>query len=83
MEPAKYYSARSKRLEEQGEIAVRVRVDATSCATDFAIVMSSGYPELDEAAIKVAEASRYQVAVVDGVPTPGEVMFAVQFIFRN
>jgi TonB family protein len=82
-DPADYYPAASKRRDEQGSIIVRVHVNPASCATGFAVVASSGFPELDQAAIRVAEASRYAPATEDGAPVESELTFKVRFLLTN
>jgi len=58
---------------------VRAHIAPTSCATEFAIVASSGYPELDQAALRVAEASTYSAATENGQPVEGYLTFKVKF----
>jgi TonB family protein len=58
---------------------VRARIADSNCATAFAVLVSSGYPELDAAALKVAEASRYLAAVEAGKPVASELTFKVRF----
>ena len=82
-DPTDYYPPGSKRREEQGSIIVRVHVNPASCATGFAMVASSGYPELDQAAIRVAEASRYAPATENGQPVESELTFKVKFVLTN
>jgi len=80
--PEDYYPAASKRRDEQGAIVVRARIAPTSCATDFAVVVSSGYPELDQAAIRIAEASTYSAATENGQGVEGYLTFKVKFTMR-
>jgi len=82
-DPVSYYPPASRRREEQGAIIVRVRVNPASCATGFAVVASSGFPELDEAAIRVAEASRYVPATENGQAMESELTFKVRFTIKN
>jgi len=77
--PDDYYPPASKRREEQGEIVIRAHIAPTSCATEFAVVASSGYPELDQAALRVAEASTYSAATENGQPVEGYLTFKVKF----
>jgi len=77
--PDAYYPAGSKRREEQGEIVVRTHVTAAGCASEFAVVVSSGYPDLDQGAIQLAEASRYAAAKDGENPIDGYVTFKVRF----
>jgi TonB family protein len=78
-DPDALYPADAKTRGEHGVIIVRARIDAKSCATANAVVVSSGYPLLDAAAIAVAEASRYQAAVAKGKPVASELTFKVRF----
>jgi TonB family protein len=64
-------------------VVVRARVAATGCATGFAVMVASGYPELDAATIKVAEASRYAAAMdAAGQPIDDAVTFKVRFTLK-
>jgi TonB family protein len=77
--PDDYYPAGAKRREEQGEIVVRTHVTAAGCASEFAVVVSSGYPDLDQGAIQLAEASRYAAGKDGENPADGYVTFKVRF----
>ena len=77
--PEDYYPAASKRLGEQGAIILRAHIAPTSCATEFALVVSSGYPALDKAALKVAEDSTYAAATENGQGIEGYLTFKVKF----
>ncbi len=78
-DPDALYPADAKARGEHGPIVVRARIAANSCATGFALMVSSGYPALDAAAIAVAEASRYQAAFEGGKPVASELTFKVRF----
>jgi TonB family protein len=80
--PDSWYPADAKRRGESGAIILRARVAASSCGTAFGVIVSSGFPELDAAAIKVAEASRYAASVENGKPVDGELTFKVRFEIR-
>ena len=77
--PDDYYPAGAKQRDEEGEIVVRTHVNAAGCASEFALVVSSGYPDLDHGAIQVAEASRYAAAKDGETPVDGYVTFKVRF----
>ena len=79
--PEDYYPAAAKQRDEQGEIVVRTHVNAAGCASEFALVVSSGYPDLDHGAIQVAEASRYAAGKDGETPVDGYVTFKVRFEF--
>lgn len=80
--PVDYYPAESKRLKEEGAITVIARVMPSNCASEFAIVESSGFPKLDAAALEVAEASRYAAATENGVPVESQLIFKVKFVLH-
>jgi TonB family protein len=80
--PDDYYPPASKRRGEQGDIVVRARIESSNCATAFAIVVRSGYPELDAAALDVAEASRYLAATENGNAVDSELTFKVRFTIK-
>ncbi len=64
-----YYPAASIRLEEQGNVTIKTCVAPTGKLADTpSVVTSSGSPRLDEAAIKLAKAGRFQAGSVDGAP---------------
>ena len=79
--PEDYYPAAAKQRDEQGEIVVRTHVNAAGCASEFALVVSSGYPDLDHGAMQLAEASRYAAAKDGETPMDGYVTFKVRFEF--
>jgi TonB family protein len=80
--PQDYYPPASRRRDEQGAIMVRAHIAPTNCGIEFAVVVSSGFPELDEAALRVAEASTYVAATENEVPMEGYVTFRVRFTIK-
>jgi TonB family protein len=69
--PDYYYPQRSIRRGEQGSATVRVCVDSAGKLLRKPVVtVSSGFPELDHAAIRVAKDSRYAPGVRDGIALP-------------
>jgi protein TonB len=81
--PDVFYPPSSKRRREAGTIVVRAQVNAAGCAEAFAIVVSSGYPDLDAAAFKLAESGRFAAATEDGQPAAGEATYKVRFEIRD
>jgi TonB family protein len=81
--PDDFFPAESVRQGEMGKVVLRARIAASNCATEFAVLVHSGYPDLDAAAIKVAENSLFTAAVVNGEPRPGEMSFAVNFVYNR
>ncbi|MCS6948466.1 MAG: energy transducer TonB [Steroidobacteraceae bacterium] len=77
-----YYPAASKRNEEQGTATVGVCVDGRGKLTrEPEIRNSSGFPRLDEGAIRLAKAGRYIGGTIDGQPDP-ESCFAFKVKFE-
>ena len=83
--PIDYYPPDAKRREEQGAPIVLACVSADGkLVGEPEIVQSSGFPELDAAAIKVAKASRYAAATENGVALPKSCLkFKVKFVIRE
>ena len=63
-----YYPPSSKRLGEAGTSVLNVCLDEKAKVTDVNVRESSGFPRLDEAAVKVARAYRYTAGTEDGKP---------------
>jgi protein TonB len=76
-----YYPAASKRAEEQGSVVVRACVDASGRLTgEPTVVTSSGYSRLDQGAVRLAKAGRYQAGTSDGqAQSESCVSFRVKF----
>jgi len=76
-----YYPAASKRAEEQGTVTVKVCVDAKGkLIGNPSVVTSSGFDRLDEGAVKLARAGRYQPGTSGGQPQDEScVSFRVKF----
>ncbi|MFM8517403.1 MAG: energy transducer TonB [Nevskiaceae bacterium] len=76
-----YYPAASKRAEEQGSTTVKVCVDSKGkIIGNPSVVTSSGFERLDEGAVKLARAGRYQPGTTGGQPQAEScVSFRVKF----
>ncbi|MGA9794281.1 MAG: energy transducer TonB [Rhizomicrobium sp.] len=69
---ARYYPAMAVRLGHQGETLVKVEVSAQGTVTNVTLAKSSGYDELDEAAIRcVTNGWHYNPATQNGQPVAG------------
>ncbi len=80
-----YYPPGAKRREEEGSPVVRACVGPNGRLLREPVVTdTSGFPELDGAAVKVAKASRY-TAGSDGGSASAEscVSFRVKFVLKN
>ena len=75
------YPPTSRRLGEEGSVVLQVLVDAEGKVSDGKIQTSSGFPRLDEAALKHAlRAWRFKPGTEDGKPV--SVWHSVKVTFR-
>lgn len=83
--PVEFYPPASKRRAEQGTPIVKACVGASGeLLRDPEVAVSSGFPELDAAAIKVAKASRYKGGTDEGAPLPEScIKFKVKFVINK
>lgn len=66
-----YYPPSSVRNEEQGSSTIEICVDGKGkLLRDATVRTSSGFPKLDEAAVKMARAGRYTPGTQEGQPLP-------------
>lgn len=66
--PAPPYPPLSKRLNEQGRVVVRVRIEADGTASQAEVRSSSGFERLDQAALQTVKRWRYLPGKRGGVP---------------
>ena len=83
--PANYYPGKSFSRREEGAPMVRACVGADGkLLRDPIVVESSGFPDLDGAAIKVAKATRYAAGTENGSALPEScIKFKVKFVLKN
>lgn len=62
------YPDESRRLGEEGKVGVNLYIDATGAVADAQLVNSSGFPLLDEAALKFLSQCKFEPATQNGVP---------------
>lgn len=65
--PAPVYPLASKRLNEQGEVLMRVEIGADGRARQVLVSKSSGHPRLDNAALAAVRAARFKPYTENGV----------------
>src|SRR5687768_16050306 len=84
-DPDQYYPPGAKRREEQGSPVVQACVGPNGrLLREPVVTETSGYPELDVAAVKVAKASRYTAATEGGSAVDEScVKFKVKFVIKN
>lgn len=83
--PDDYYPSGSRRRGEQGSPVVEACVDPSGkLLREPAITETSGFPDLDDAAIKVAKATRYAPGTKNGAALPESCMkFKIKFVKRG
>ena len=82
--PDDYYPFGSQRRGEQGSPVVRACVGPDGALLREPVITdSSGYPALDDAAIKVAKGNRYSAGTKDGAALPEScIKYKVKFSSR-
>ncbi|WP_417071000.1 energy transducer TonB [Niveibacterium terrae] len=64
--PKPEYPARSKRRGETGRVIMRIFVDEQGSVSRISLVRSSGYPALDQAALRAAQQARCAAYIENG-----------------
>jgi periplasmic protein TonB len=83
--PDDYYPPGSIRREEQGSPVVQACVGPNGrLLRDPVVTDTSGFPDLDSAAVKVAKATRYAAGQENGSALPEScIKFKVKFVLKN
>lgn len=76
------YPALSRRLGEEGVVVLRIRVEADGRISAAAVLQSSGFPRLDEAARRGALGGRMRPAMRGDTPVAMSFRLPVQFVLR-
>jgi len=76
------YPPRSIELGQQGEVMVRVRLDADGTAAEIMVWRSSSFPLLDRAALTAVRGWHFLPALRDGRPVAAWVEIPVRFHLR-
>jgi TonB family protein len=74
-----FYPPAALKRNEQGGTVLRMRIDRSGCATAVAIVVHSGIPELDAAALQWFEAAQFSPASPGGEPIESQLVMKVRF----
>lgn len=79
--PAEYFPASARRRKEKGTPTVQACVGPSGeLLREPTIIESSGFPDIDAAAVKVAKATRYAAGRVNDTPLPEScIKFKVNF----
>lgn len=81
--PVLHYPAGSRRAREQGQVHVRVLVDARGTPQQTVLIRSSGHPRLDEAALDTVRSTRFKPYTENGMPLPFWVVMPLVFELEN
>lgn len=74
----KYYGLQASLPQQDGHIAVAMRVDASGCLRRLALRVSSGYPEFDAVVLAWMTDATYRPAVAGGQPVDGEAIHSMR-----
>ncbi|HVK95109.1 MAG TPA: energy transducer TonB [Noviherbaspirillum sp.] len=77
--PKPTYPALSRRMGEQGKVVLRVSVSVEGLPTDVRLEASSGFPRLDDAAIRAVRNWRFTPARQGNKPVSASVLVPVRF----
>ena len=77
------YPARSRRLNEQGRVLLRVELGEDGRVSGAAVKTSSGFPQLDEAAVNAVKIWRCKPAMQNGLAVPAVALQPFVFILEG
>jgi protein TonB len=81
--PQLEYPHAARRMQEQGQVMVRVLVDAEGRPQQMSVTRSSGYDRLDEAALAAVRATRFKPYAENGIALPFWVVMPLVFELDN
>jgi protein TonB len=73
------YPSDAVRLQQHGRVTLRLHVTADGHVADAEIAISSGFPQLDQAALSSIAEWRFRPAEQGGKPVPDVIEMAVEF----
>ena len=73
------YPKGARQRGEQGEVVLEISVSADGTVGGVSVVSSSGFPELDEAAVRAARRARFTPAKADGRPVASTARLTLSF----
>ncbi len=73
------YPPVAQRLRLEGDVVLRLSIDATGKVTDVALVKGLGRGGIDEAAIAAAKGARFKPATKNGVAVPSTYLLVIPF----
>lgn len=81
--PDDFYPKSQERYGVHGSVVVKVTVTSKACVARVEVLNSSGFPQLDSAALDFAEFGQYKPAQSGGQPVNGAKIFTVTFQLRD
>jgi TonB family protein len=78
-----FYPASARKYEISGKVTLHLTITATGCMVQSQVIRSSGAPELDDAAIALAEYTEFLPALRAGRPIESRPDRTVNFMFEN
>lgn len=73
------YPKGARQRGEQGEVVLEISVSADGTVSGVSVVSSSGFPELDEAAVRATRRARFTPAKSDGHPVSSTARLTLSF----
>ena len=74
-----YYPLSARRRGNQGSVGLEVMISDDGEAMAVEVIESSGYTELDDAAIEAVKAAKFSPAKSDGCPVTAKVSITLEF----
>jgi protein TonB len=83
-EPDSFYPSFSKRSGEEGRVEIRLYISEDGYVESNEIIKSSGYANLDRAALQMSKLIRYKTVLSDGSPLRRcSTLYGAKFQLRN
>jgi TonB family protein len=77
------YPAEAKRVYKEGVVNLKMNIDATGCVTAVAIALSSGWPDIDDAALDWIETLQFRPAEQEGKAQSSNVALPLRFTLND
>jgi periplasmic protein TonB len=81
--PSLQYPPSSRENEEAGTVVLRVLIDEMGQPQSIKIHKSSGFVNLDKAAVTAIQKARFKPPTLDGQPTAGYAQIPLTFELEN
>ena len=81
--PAPPYPPLARRLGQEGKVTLRIAIDKTGRATRVEVQRSSGFPLLDESALKTVCCWKFVPARTAGMVTASVASLQVRFVLKD